>query len=124
MKTIGIVITLLTLLATGCGTTDVADRYYLSRHYPARDPQTVQLLWHKPDRPFTVMADFQSRDESPEDVRKRAAEIGADAVIIAEIGGDYAKGTTWADIDMQTPSEAKKNTSYSHITGTAIIYDN
>jgi len=98
----------------GCAT-DVANRYYLSQHYAPRDPQTVELLWRLPSRPFIVMADFQSRGESPEDIRKKAAAIGADAVIIATIGGLYDRGTEWAGTD-------KESGTFSHITGTAIIY--
>jgi hypothetical protein len=102
--------------AAGCAT-DVANRYYLSEHYPPRDPSTVELLWRRPNRPFVVMADFQSRGEAPEDIRKKAAQIGADAVIIATIGGLYDRRTEWA-------GEDKEKNTYSHITGTAILYKN
>ena len=61
------------------------------------------------------MADFQSRGESPEDIRKKAALIGADAVIIATIGGLYDRSTEWAGTD-------KESGTYTHITGTAILY--
>jgi len=107
-------VVVLLALAVGCAT-DVANRYYLSEHYPARDPTTVELLWRRPDHPFIVMADFQSRGESPEDIRKKAALIGADAVIIATIGGLYDRSTEWAGTD-------KESGTYTHITGTAILY--
>lgn len=102
------------LLAEGCAT-DVANRYYLEEHYPPRDPKTVELLWRRPDRAFVVMADFQSRGESPEDIRKKAAQIGADAVIVATIGGLYDRRTEWAGTD-------KEKNTYTHITGTAILF--
>jgi hypothetical protein len=105
----------LTVFFVGCAT-DVANRYYLSERYPERDPKTVELLSRRPDRPYVVMADFQSRGESPEDIRKKAAKIGADAVIIATIGGLYSRGTEWA-------GEDKHSDTYSHITGTAILYE-
>jgi len=102
-------------MLTGCAT-DVANRYYLADHYPPRDPKTVELLWRRPTRPFIVMADFQSRGESPEDVRKKAAKIGADAVIVAILGGNYNPGTEWAGTDNQS-------NTYTRITGTAILYE-
>jgi hypothetical protein len=101
--------------AAGCAS-DVANRYYLPEHYPPRDPSTVELLWRRPERPFTIMADFQSRGETPEDIRKKAAQIGADAVIVATIGGLYDRGTEWAGAD-------KESNTYTHITGTAILYE-
>ena len=43
-----------------------------------------------------MIADFQSRGESPEAVRKKAADIGADAVIISILGGYYSRSEEWA----------------------------
>ena len=60
-----------------------------------------------------MTADFQSRGERPEAVRKKAADIGADAVIIAILGGYYAG--EWAGSDKQA-------NTYTRITGTAIKY--
>jgi hypothetical protein len=102
---------LLVILA-GCAT-DVANRYYGTVKYPPRDPAEVQLLRQAPTRDYVVIADFQSRGESPEAIRKKAADIGADAVIIAILGGFYSRDAEWAG------SEA---TTYSRITGTAIKY--
>jgi adenine/guanine phosphoribosyltransferase-like PRPP-binding protein len=106
------VLVLVSLIA-GCAT-DVANRYYVSEHYDPKDPKEVELLWQRPNRDFVVIADFQSRGESPEAMRKRAAKIGADAVIIAILGGYYAQ-EEWAGQDSQ------RNT-YTRITGTAIKY--
>ena len=101
-------------LLAGCAT-DVANRYYGSEKYPARDPKEVELLWQRPSREFTVIADFQSRGESPQAVRKKAAKIGADAVIISILGGLYDTSEQWAGNDRQS-------NTYSRITGTAIKY--
>ncbi|MCP5525141.1 MAG: hypothetical protein H7A46_26760 [Verrucomicrobiales bacterium] len=102
------------LLIAGCAT-DVANRYYGSEHYAPRDPKEVELLWQRPNREFVVIADFQSRGESPEAIRKRAARIGADAVIVAILGGYYYTEEEWAGRD-------SKGNTYTRITGTAIKY--
>jgi hypothetical protein len=99
---------------SGCAT-DVANRYYSAKNYAAKDPSMVQMLSSKPSRPFEVIADFQSRGDSPESVRKKAAKIGADAVIIAVFGGNYSLSEEWAGKD-------RHEGTYSRITGTAIIY--
>jgi hypothetical protein len=102
------------LLAVGCAT-DVANRYYASTKYPPKNPKDVQILRLPPARPYEVIADFQSRGESPKSVAKKAAKIGADAVIIATLGGFYELGTEWASQDNQADT-------YTRIVGTAIRY--
>jgi hypothetical protein len=99
------------LIFGGCAS-DVANRYYVEERYPAKAPSEVELLWKSPNRSFVVIADFQSRGESPEDMREKAAKIGADAVIVALLGGD-ATGSQWATSESRT---------YSRITGTAIKF--
>src|SRR5262245_57242493 len=98
-----------------CCATDVANRYYGSAEYPPKDPKEVELLWQRPTREFVVIADFQSRGEGHEAMRKRAAKIGADAVIVAILGGLYDRGEEWAGKD-------KQSSTYTRITGTAIKY--
>ena len=100
-------------LLGGCAS-DQAHRYYSSAKYPARAAETVELLAEPPLRPFEVIADFQSRRESPTDMRKRGAEIGADAVIVTLLGGDVLVSSEWMKKD--------SGLNYSRITGTAIIY--
>lgn len=102
------------ILLAGCAT-DVANRYYATEQYPAKDPKEVELLWHNPQRQYVVIADFQARGESPEGMRKRAAKIGADAVIVSILGGYYDTSTEWAGKDKQA-------NTYTRITGTAIKY--
>ena len=101
-------------LLTGCAT-DVANRYYGTQQYPPKNPKEVELLRQRPTREFIVIADFQSRGEGPEAMRKRAAKIGADAVIVAILGGYYDLGEQWAGND-------KFSGTYTRITGTAIKY--
>lgn len=98
---------------SGCAS-DQAHRYYSSTKYPARAAETVELLAQPPLRPFEVIADFQSRGESPSDMRKRGAEIGADAIIVVLLGGDVLVSSEWMKKD--------SGLNYSRITGTAIIY--
>jgi hypothetical protein len=102
------------VLWAGCAS-DVANRYYSANTYPPKDPAQVLILSSKPNRPFEVIADFQSRGESPEAVRKKAAAIGADAVIIAVFGGVYSRAEEWAGKD-------RHEGTYSRITGTAIVF--
>ena len=103
------------LLLAGCAGTDVANRYYAPEKYPPKDPKDVELLSQRPERDFVVIADFQSRGESPEAMRTRAAKIGADAIIVVILGGYYYTGDEWAGKD-------SKGSTYTRITGTAIRY--
>jgi hypothetical protein len=105
---------LLLMFLTACAT-DVANRYYGNVRYTPKNPKEVQILWEKPSREFIVIADFQSRGESPEAIRDKAAKIGADAVIISILGGYYSLSEEWAGSDQY------KGT-YTRITGTAIKY--
>jgi hypothetical protein len=102
------------MFITACAT-DVANRYYGTVKYKPKDPKEVEILWEKPNRDFFVIADFQSRRESPEAIRNKAAQIGADAVIVSILGGYYSYGEEWAGSD-------RYKGTYSRITGTAIKY--
>lgn len=102
------------LLLAGCAS-DVANRYYGTVQYSPKKPGEVELLWRCPQREFDVIADFQSRGESPEDMRSHAAKIGADAVIVAILGGSYDLDDEWAGRD-------RKAKTYTRIIGTAIKY--
>ena len=102
------------LFFSSCGT-DIANRYYLDEHFPPKNIKDVQILRGKPDKEYVVIADFQSRLENPEKMRERAAEIGADAVIVTTLGGYYSRHEEWA--------ENKSNDgSYTRIIGTAIKF--
>ena len=102
------------LLIVNCAG-DIANRYYLNEKLPPKKKSEVEVLSVKPKREYTVIADFQSRGESPENMRDKAARIGADAVIVVILGGDYYRGDEWADID-------SRNNTYSRIIGSAIKY--
>jgi len=111
---IGMALFTYVILLASCAT-DVANRYYGTGRYPPKDPNQVEILWRRPARDFLVIADFQSRGESPEAIRKKAAQIGADAVLISILGGYYSRSEEWAGSDSQS-------NTYSRITGTAIKY--
>lgn len=98
----------------GCAT-DVANRYYSATNYPSKDPVKVQVLRQEPSRPYRVIADFQSRWDTPDSVRAKAAKIGADAVIIVQPGGYYRTDQQWVGHDSCAGSS-------SRICGTAIVY--
>jgi hypothetical protein len=116
MKNIKQVLFLVALLFCSCAQ-DVANRYYSAQRYPERDPRSVDLLFHAPSRRFTVIADLQSRGESPSGMRKRAAQIGADAVIVTPLGGFYKRADEWATADSMSDT-------YSRLVGSAIKYTN
>lgn len=105
---------LLALSLLGCAS-DIANRYYVGEKYPPKKASEVELLWQRPSHDFTVIADFQSRGESAEAIRKKAAAIGADAVIVSILGGYFYTGDQWAGQDSQQKT-------YTRITGTAIKY--
>ena len=105
---------ILALLLPSCAS-DVANRYYGQVRYPPRPAAEVQVLRTKPLRDFTVIADFQSRHESVAAMREKAAQIGADAVIISILGGYYDWTEQWA-------SEDRYSNTYTRITGTALVY--
>jgi hypothetical protein len=107
---------LVALLFCSCAQ-DVANRYYATQTYPPKNPRNTELLFHAPSRPFTVIADLQSRGESPNGMRKRAAQIGADAVIVTPLGGFYKRADEWATADSMSDT-------YSRLVGSAIKYTN
>lgn len=103
-----------TVFLGGC-VTDVANRYYADTKYPPRPVEQVELLTSRPSRPFVVIADFQSRGESPQSMRKRAAKIGADAIIVTNLGGYASLTSEWAGDDPYS-------NTYTRLIGTAIKY--
>jgi hypothetical protein len=99
---------------SGC-VSDEANRYYLSEKFPPKSVKDVEVLTGEPKRPYIVVADFQARNASSDYMRKRAAEIGADAVIVVPAGGYYERDEVWAGRDRQSGT-------YTRMTATAIKY--
>ena len=105
---------LLCLGLCGCAT-DEANRYYLTEKLPPKDIKDVEVLRKAPTRPYIVIADFQASNVSAKYMQERAAEIGADAVIVTPTGGWYSTSEVWAG------SDAYSN-SYTGMVATAIKY--
>ena len=109
------VVVLLLLSVIGC-VSDEAGRYYLEETLPAKQISEVAVLRTAPVRPYTVIADFQANYVSIKHMRRRAAEIGADAVIVVHAGGSYSANEIWADSDRYAYT-------YSRLIATAIKYE-
>jgi hypothetical protein len=93
---------------------DVANRYYSPERFPAKAASEVELLFEKPARNFDVIADFQARNETADGMRSRAAEVGADAVIVVFLGGGQDKEAEWAGQGQYRTND--------RVVGTAIKY--
>ena len=115
MKSIHPLLLVCLLLLCACAGTDIANRYYGTETYPPKEAKDVAILTKKPDREFIVIADFQARGETPQQMQKRAAEAGADAVIVTLLGGFFNSQDQGAGKD-------SLSWTYSRIVGTAIKY--
>jgi hypothetical protein len=100
-------------VCTGCES-DAAHRYYSSERFEAVPQESVAILSEPPSRAHEVIADFQSRSGTAKEMQKRAAEIGADAVIVQLIGGLMNPNAEWTD--------EVSSKRFTRITGTAIRY--
>jgi hypothetical protein len=105
MKNTYIILAVLTapmsVLITGCGSTIPVSAH----HYPAVSVDSVQMLYQEPKRPYEVIALVGTEGglrpfvADIAGLRKQAAQVGADAVIVTE-----AKNTT----ALQHPSASGK----------------
>ena len=118
-----LLIILVSLLLSACAS-DVANRYYIAERYASRPVDEVDLLTSEPDEPYIVVADFQMRGESAKGMKKRAADIGADAVIVTILGGYYSSNEEWAGQDYYKGKIENNEIvgTYTRIVGTAIKY--
>ncbi|NQS89691.1 hypothetical protein HQ584_07890 [Patescibacteria group bacterium] len=114
MKQYIVFILLICLFLAGCVTGE-ANRLYLKERLPAKDISEVEVWWEAPTRPYIVIADFQASYATAKHMQKRAAEIGADAVILTLTGGWYSESEVWADSDRYSDTG-------TGIIGTAIKY--
>jgi hypothetical protein len=96
-----------------CQSYDEGNRYYLTEKLPSKPVEQVELLYTKPDREFVVIADLQGGSHTPDTLRKRAAGIGGDAVIIVKTGGA---------IGFDDPKWAGKDSGKSSLSGVVIKY--
>ena len=109
-----IVAVLLVLVMCSC-VRDQAHRLYIDKPLPSKPASEVAILYEKPNRPFTVIADLQARNASAKYMQRQAAKIGADAIICQQLGGVRTTADHWADSD--------SNKNYYRIAATAIIYN-
>jgi uncharacterized protein YbjQ (UPF0145 family) len=102
-----------TIAMVGC-VSDQAYRAYVSEGtYPAKNAESVAILYQRPVEQFEVIADLQARGNAIEAFRKEAGKLGADAIIISHFGGTIADAT-YAGGD--------KGQTFTRIVGTAIKY--
>ena len=101
------------LCLTAC-ISDEAHRLYVDGLAP-KSPDDVKILYDNPSRSYRVIADLQARNATSDYMRKEAAKIGADAVLISYVGGMRDPDDKWAD---EATSE-----SYVRIAGTAIVFE-
>ncbi|MFA5093136.1 MAG: hypothetical protein WC543_04275 [Candidatus Omnitrophota bacterium] len=114
MKTkLGLLLLFICFLA-GCVTNE-ANRYYLKEQLPPKNVSEVEVLQAVPKRPYMVIADLQASGASFDYLQKRAAEAGADAVIVTCTGGSYSTSEIWAEKD-------RYSNSCTGFIGTAIKY--
>lgn len=107
---------MLAFLCAGCAT-DEAARYYSDVRYPARPSSEVQVFFAKPNRQFEVIADIQAYNVTPDHMRRRAAEIGGDGVILVRGGGAYDRNEVWASAD-------RFSHTYHRLLATVIKFEN
>ncbi|MDD5457979.1 MAG: hypothetical protein PHF37_01100 [Phycisphaerae bacterium] len=100
----------------GC-MSDEANRFYLKQQLPAKEASEVEVLQAEPSQPYIVIADFQANNATIRHMQKRAAEIGADAVIVVPVGGWYSPDEVWAGQD-------RYSNTYTRLIATAIKYKN
>jgi hypothetical protein len=120
-KKLGVISILVFLICESGCISDEANRYYLKEKLPPKNIKDVAVLREKPNQPFIVIADFQACNGSwgkvtDKYMQKRAAEIGADAVIVVPAGGWYSQDEVWAGKDQHS-------NSYTRLMGTAIKYE-
>lgn len=80
-----------------------------------KDPAQVEVLNGRPLRDYFVVADFQTGGASERSLRRSAAEIGADAVIISNFGSNYSTKAT-------APGKDPYASPGGRVLGTAIKY--
>lgn len=115
MRTIfGLFACAILFVSLGCAY-DEAARYYAAQRYVATDTKEVEVLYEPPQQPYEVIADFQARGASVNHMRKKAAKVGADAVIITTLGG-------YRDLSEEWAGEDRYAKWYSRIAATAIKY--
>jgi hypothetical protein len=113
MRKVALLGIVIAILISGC-VSDQAHRIYISENsYQPKNPESVEILYKKPSKEFTVIADLQARGKALEEFRAIGGKIGADAIIISYLGGNIVSA------EFAGKDEGK---TYNRIAGTAIKY--
>jgi len=93
---------------TGCKTVSTSTKQYLGGPtYPASNPAKIEILRTPPTRPHVRLGEVQAEPSSDsvgapqieEAIRKAAAKLGADAVVIVydrtQVTGAFVSGPWW-----------------------------
>jgi len=96
------------LFLTGCKTVSTSTKQYLGGPtYPPSNPANIEILRTQPTRPHVRLGEVQAEPSSDsvgapqieEAIRKAAAKLGADAVVIVydqtQITGAFVSGPWW-----------------------------
>ncbi|MCL2389196.1 MAG: hypothetical protein FWC85_02295 [Elusimicrobia bacterium] len=79
MKKVYLIFTCAVLFFAGCAKTNV----YVEHAPPRQDYQNVQIFRARPpDRPFKEIAEIRTVNENVRGLRRRAARLGGDGVVI------------------------------------------
>jgi hypothetical protein len=94
------------VFAAGCAGPNVDVTKTAKGFYPATDPNDVDILFTKPDRPFTELGAISSDGWSLSDtaklhnaLRAKAAPLGATSVIVMQtgvVGDGWGHFTRWS----------------------------
>ncbi len=95
-------------LVTGCNTVSTTSRQFLGGPtYPPSNPANIEILRTEPARPHVQLGQVQAEPSSDSvgaaqieaSLRKEAAKLGADAVVIVQdstqVTGAYVMGPLW-----------------------------
>ena len=95
-------------LLTGCKTVSTSTKQYLGGPtYPPSDPANIEILRTQPTRPHVRLGEVQAEPSGDsvgapqieEAIRKAAAKLGADAVVIVydrtQVTGAFVSGPWW-----------------------------
>jgi PBP1b-binding outer membrane lipoprotein LpoB len=89
------------MLITGCAVVDVTKT--AKGHYDATNPNDVEILVTRPDRPYEELGTVTASQFMPQQtatmhnaIRSKAAPLGADAVILIT-SGILPNGRQWAN---------------------------
>lgn len=106
MRSVFIGICVLGFLCCGCSTVDITKTS--KGYFPPTNPNDIEILATKPDRPFTELGAISTTGWAPSDtaklhnaLRSKAAPLGANAVIIVSSGmtptGSFGSMQMWSN---------------------------